>query len=88
MWQLKNKLNALEMDLGETELAKFHVCEWSKGGACKSPKDEGGRQLPITAGLPRFFALGLGKARVAIEWYEIICLMEWSNYWLLLGWSI
>ncbi|MBR08962.1 MAG: hypothetical protein CMP48_14935 [Rickettsiales bacterium] len=27
------------------------VCEWSKGGGCKSLKNEGGRRLPFTAGL-------------------------------------
>ena len=61
------------------------ACEWSKGGGCKSPKNEGGRQLPFTAGLACFFALGSGKARVAIERNETICWVEWSNYWLLLG---
>jgi len=41
-------------------------CEWSKGGGCISLKNEGGRQLPFTAGLARFFAWD-GKASVALE---------------------
>ncbi|MDN3723925.1 hypothetical protein QRD02_05990 [Aequorivita sp. SDUM287046] len=43
------------------------ACERSKGGGCISPRNEGGRRLPFTAGLARFFASALGKARVAIE---------------------
>ena len=43
------------------------ACERSKGGGCKSPKNEGGRRLPFTAGLACFFAFGSAKARVATE---------------------
>ena len=43
------------------------ACERSKGGGCRSPRKEGGRRLPFTAGLARFFALALGKEMVAIE---------------------
>jgi len=34
------------------------ACERSKGGGCSSPNNEGGRRLPFTAGLARFFASG------------------------------
>jgi len=43
------------------------ACERSKGAGCKRTRVEGGRQLPFTAGLARFFASALGKTRVAIE---------------------
>jgi len=43
------------------------ACERSKGGGCRSPRKEGGRRLPFTAGLARIFASALGKVRVATE---------------------
>ena len=43
------------------------ACERSKGGGCSSPRQEGGRHLPFTAGLARFFAWTVAKARVADE---------------------
>lgn len=43
------------------------ACERSKGGGCRSPKNEGGRRLRFTAGLAGLFASALGKARVAFE---------------------
>lgn len=43
------------------------ACERSKGGGCRSPRKEGGRRLPFTAGLARIFASALEKASVAIE---------------------
>jgi len=46
------------------------ACERSKGGGCRSPKNEGGRRLRFTAGLARFFASELAKARVAIEPFD------------------
>ncbi len=55
------------------------ACERSKGGGCRSPKDEGGRRLPFTAGLARFFALAWEKARVAIERNEALPKPQWSN---------
>ncbi|MAN04604.1 MAG: hypothetical protein CMI35_16080, partial [Owenweeksia sp.] len=55
------------------------ACERSKGGGCKSPKNEGGRRLPFTAGLACFFASGSAKARVATERNETIVGKEWSN---------
>ena len=42
------------------------ACERSKGGGCSSPRKEGGRRLPFTAGLAGFFASS-EKASVAIE---------------------
>lgn len=49
---------------------KRAACERSKGGGCISPRKEGGRRLPFTAGLARIFASVLGKASVAIECNE------------------
>jgi len=50
--------------------------ERSKGGGCSSPKNEGGRRLPFTAGLARFFASGLEKTRVAIERNEAMPVLK------------
>ena len=47
------------------------ACERSKGAGCKRTRVEGGRQLPFTAGLARFFASVLGKTRVATECSEM-----------------
>ena len=48
------------------------ACERSKGGGCSSPKNEGGRRLPFTAGLARFFASALEKTSVAFERNEAV----------------
>lgn len=51
---------------------KRAACERSKGGGCRSPRKEGGRRLPFTAGLARFFASAAEKASVAFERNEAV----------------
>ena len=53
--------------------------ERSKGGGCRSPKNEGGRRLRFTAGLAGFFASAEEKTSVAFERNELMPEPKWSN---------